>query len=195
MKRFRRLLMVVGILASSFAGGAVSHWVLSGTSPANAAAKSSTKETEESVRWTFAKPVFTRKLTVGEPKTVGSKIVDGKASGIIDGSGMKLYDSSGKARIRLESTSGNMALSDSGGRDRVKFGVIRGGDTGMALLDSSGRPRIQLDSRGLKLFNASGREVGNFGFQSDGSVGVSVADKSGKLRRIDLEKKDPAKTP
>ncbi len=183
MKRFKNYLMVVGILASSFAGGAVSHWVLSGTSQAEAAAKSRTQTTEDAMRWSFAKPVFTRKLTVGEPKT--------KASGTIDGSGMKLYDSSGRVRIRLESAGGKMALSDSGGKDRVTFGAIKGGDTGMALLDASGRPRIQLDSRGLKIFNASGKEVGSFGFQSDGTMGVSVADKSGKLKRIDIEKKDP----
>ena len=187
MGRFRKHLMVVGILASSFAGGAVSHWIMSETSHADAATKSSTNKNEEAMRWSFAKPVFTRKLTVGEPKT--------KASGTIDSAGMKLYDGSGKVRIRLESASGNMALSDGGGRDRVTFGVIKGGDTGMALLDASGRPRIQLDSRGLKIFNTSGEEVGNFGFQSDGTMGVSVADKSGKLKRIDTEKKDPAKTP
>jgi len=191
MKRFKNYLMVVGILASSFAGGAVSHWVLSGTSTAEAARKSSTKQTEDSVRWTFAKPVFTRKLTVGEPKTRGGKIVAGQASGIMDATGMKLYDASGKARIRLESASGSMTLSDGGGKDRVKFGVIKGGDTGMALLDRSGRPRIQLNSSGLKLFNASGKEVGSFGLQSDGTMGVSVADKSGKLKRIDIQKKDP----
>jgi len=187
MKRFKNYLMVAGILASSFAGGAVSHWLFSGTSRAEGTTKSRGRTHEDAMRWSFAKPVFTRKLTVGEPKS--------KASGTLDGSGMKLYDGSGKVRIRLESVSGNLALSDGGGKDRVKFGVLRGGDTGMALLDRSGRPRIQLDSRGLKLFNASGREVGNFGFQSDGSMGVSVADKSGKLKRIDLEKKDPAKTP
>ena len=187
MKRFKNYLMVVGILASSFSGGAVSHWILSGTSPAEAAAKSRTQTTEDAMRWSFAKPVFTRKLTVGEPKT--------KASGTIDGAGMKLYDSSGKVRIRLESAGGNMVLSDGGGKDRVKFGVIKGGDTGMALLDRSGRPRIQMDSQGLKIFNASGKEVGNFGFQSDGTMGVSVADKSGKLKRIDIEKEDPAKNP
>jgi hypothetical protein len=184
MKRIRRFLMVIGILASSFAGGAVSHWVLSSASRAEAAPQSR-KQNEEAMRWSFAKPVFTRKLTVGEPKT--------KASGIMDGSGMKLYDSSGKARIRLESKSGTFALSDSGGKDRVKFGTIRGGQTGMALLDSSGRPRIQLDPKGLKIFNSSGKEVGCFGFQSDGSVGVSVADKNGKLKRIDLEKEAPPK--
>lgn len=187
MKRFRKHLMVVGILASSFAGGAVSHWVLSGTSTAEAAAKSRTKQNEEAMRWSFAKPVFTRKLTVGEPKT--------KASGTIDDTGMKLYDTRGKVRIRLESATGNLALSDGEGKDRVKFGVIRGGQTGMALLDASGRPRVQLDPGGLKIFNASGSEVGSFGFQSDGSVGVSVADKSGKLRRIDIEKKKSDKTP
>ena len=183
MKRTRKLLMVVGILASSFTGGAVSHWVFSETSPAEAAAKTRTQKNEEAMRWSLAKPVFTRKLTVGEPKT--------KASGTIDGTGMKLYDSRGKVRIRLESAAGNMVLADGGGKDRVKFGVIKGGDTGMALLDASGRPRVQLDSRGLKIFNASGREVGVFGLQSDGSAGVSVADKSGKLKRIDVEKKDP----
>ena len=187
MKRTRRLLMVVGILASSFAGGAVSHWVLSGTSQAIAAPKTRIQKIEESMKWSLARPLFTRKLTVGEPKT--------KASGTIDGTGMKLYDASGKVRIRLENATGNLALSDSSGKDRVKFGVVRGGDIGMALLGTSGRPRIQLDSRGLKLFNSSGKEVGNFGFQSDGSVGVSVADKSGKLKRIDIETKDPAKTP
>ena len=186
MIRIRRLLMVVGILASSFAGGAVSHWVLSGTSQAEAA-KPRTKTTEDAMRWSLAKPVFTRKLTVGEPKS--------GASGTIDGAGMKLYDSRGKARIRLESASGNMALSDGGGKDRVKFGVIRGGQTGMALLDASGRPRVQLDPSGLKIFNSSGKEVGNFGFQSDGTMGVSVADKSGKPRRIDIEKKASDKTP
>jgi len=183
MRRFRKYLMIVGILASSFAGGAVSHWIMSETPQADAATKSRTRTTEDAMRWSFAKPVFTRKLTVGEPKT--------KASGTMDGTGMKLYDGSGKVRIRLESASGKMALSDGGGKDRVTFGVIKGGDTGMALLDGSGRRRIQLDSRGLKIFNASGKEVGSFGFQSDGTMGVSVADKSGKLKRIDIEKKDP----
>ncbi|MCP4376592.1 MAG: hypothetical protein GY794_10525 [bacterium] len=133
----------------------------------------------------MAKPIITRRLTVGEPKT--------KASGIMDGSGIKLYDSGGKVRISLGSASGTLTLADSSGKDRVKFGTVRGGQTGMALLDSSGRPRIQLDPKGLKIFNSSGKEVGCFGFQSDGSVGVSVADKSGKLKRIDLEKKDPPK--
>ena len=187
MKRFNRFLMVAGVLAASFAGGAFSHWVLSGTSEVHAAAKSSGRSNEDAMRWSFAKPVFTRKLTVGEPKS--------KTSAVLDGSGMKLYDPSGKARIRLESATGNMALLDSGGRDRVKFGVIRGGDTGIALLDSSGRQRVQLNSRGLKLFNASGKEVGSFGFQSDGTMGVSVAGRGGKLRRIDKEKKSTPKSP
>ena len=185
MNRFRKHLMVVGILASSFAGGAVSHWILSGASVAEAAPKTKTQKIEEALRWSFSKPLFTRRLTVGEPKT--------KASGTIDETGLKLYDSRGKVRIRLENSTGNMALSDSSGKDRVKLGVIRGGRTGMAVMDASGRVRVQLDSGGMKLFNASGQEVGNFGFQSDGSVGVSVADKSGKLKRIDIDKKDPAK--
>ena len=187
MKRFKRYMMVIGVLASSFAGGAVSHWVLSGTSQADAAAKSRTTQNEEAMRWSLARPLFTRKLTVGEPKT--------KASGTIDGTGMKLYDSSGKVRIRLENATGNLALSDSGGRDRVQFGVIKGGETGMALLDASGRQRVQLNSQGMKLFDSSGKEVGNFGFQSDGTMGVSVADKGGKLRRIDIEKKAADKNP
>ncbi len=193
MKRFKRYMMVIGVLASSFAGGAVSHWILSDTSQAHAARKTSTKETEDSVRWTFAKPVFTRKLTVGQPSTRGGKIVDGKAVGTIDGTGMKLYDSSGKTRVRLDSATGRMALADTGGKDRVKFGTVQGGDTGVMLMDSAGRRRIQLDSHGLKVYNASGRLVGNFGFQSDGSMGASVADKSGKLKRIDLEPKTEKK--
>lgn len=186
MKRFRKHLMVLGVLASSFAGGAVSHWILSGTSHADAAAPRK-RTNEDAIRWSFAKPVFTRKLTVGEPKS--------GTTGIMDGAGMKLYDTRGKVRIRMESATGNMALSDSGGKDRVKFGVIRGGRTGMALLDASGRLRVQLDSRGLKMFSPSGKEVGSFGFQSDGTMGVSVADKGGKLRRIDIEKKASDKTP
>ena len=144
MKRFKRYMMVIGVLASSFAGGAVSHWILSDTSQAHAARKTSTKETEDSVRWTFAKPVFTRKLTVGQPSTRGGKIVDGKAVGTIDGTGMKLYDSSGKTRVRLDSATGGMALADTGGKDRVKFGTVQGGDTGVMLMDSAGRRRIQL---------------------------------------------------
>jgi len=187
MKRFKGYMMVIGVLAASFLGGAVSRWIFPGTPQAVAASKSRTKEIEESMRWSFAKPVFTRKLTVGEPKT--------KASGTMDGTGMKLFDSSGKARIRLESGSGNLALADSGGKDRVKLGTVRGGDTGIALLDSSGRVRMQLDSKGMKIFSSSGKEVGRFGFQSDGSMGVSVADSTGKMKRIDLEKKDPPKTP
>jgi hypothetical protein len=179
-------MMVIGVLAASFAGGAVSRWVFPETQHADAASKRRTKEIEDSMRWSFAKPVFTRKLTVGEPKT--------KASGTIDGTGMKLYDASGKVRIRLESSSGNLALADRGGKDRVQLGTVRGGGTGIAVLDTAGRPRIQLDSKGIRLFSASGKEVGVFGFQSDGTVGVSVADKSGKLKRIDLEK-EPAKAP
>jgi len=235
MKRFRKHLMVVGILASSFAGGAVSHWVLSDTSQADAKVRSHAKEHSEVHLWTMTRPLITRRLTVGEPKTSRSKVIGGKITGVMDPAGMKLYDSSsrvrvrmegasgnlalsdnsgkarismqgtsgklalsdssGKARIRMEGASGNLALSDASGRDRVKFGVIKGGDTGMALLDSSGRPRVQLDSRGLKIFSSSGKEIGVFGLHKDGSMGLSVADKSGKLERIEIEKKDPAKTP
>ncbi|MCP4377342.1 MAG: hypothetical protein GY794_14340, partial [bacterium] len=146
MKRIRRFLMVIGILSSAFAGGAVSQWVLTSASRAEAAPKSRTKQAEEALRWSLAKPIITRRLTVGEPKT--------KASGIMDGSGIKLYDSGGKARISLGSASGTLTLADSSGKDRVKFGTVRGGQTGMALLDSSGRPRIQLDPKGLKIFNS-----------------------------------------
>jgi hypothetical protein len=184
MKQFKRYMMIIGVLAASFAGGAVSRWIFPETSQANAAAKTRTEKIEDSMRWSFAKPVFTRKLNVGEPKT--------GASATIDNSGMKLRDSGGKVRVRLESATGNMALADSGGKDRVKFGSTRGGDTGITLLGKSGRPRVQVDSSGLKIFNASGSVVGIFGFQSDGSMGVSVADKSGKLKRIDIEKKPDA---
>ena len=194
MTQFKRYMMIIGVLAASFAGGAVSHWVFSGTSQADAATKSSTSRNTNIRKWSRSETVFTRKVFVGEPQMSGSKMIGDKPSGVIDASGIKLYDSSGKARIRMESASGNIALSDSGGKDRVKFGTVKGGDTGMALLDRSGRPRIQLDSNGLKIFNASGKEVGNFGFQSDGTMGVSVADKSGKLKRIDIEKK-AVKTP
>jgi hypothetical protein len=183
MKQFKRYMMVIGVLAASFAGGAVSRWVFPVASQAQAAKKP--RSVEDALRWSFAKPVITRKLTVGDPK--------GGTSALVDSSGMKIFDSRGKVRIRMESASGNMAMSDSGGKDRVKFGTIKGGDTGVAVLDKSGRPRIQLDSSGLKIFNASGAEVGIFGFQSDGTMGVSVADKSGKLVRIDIDKQAATK--
>jgi len=183
MKRFNRYMMVIGILASSFAGGAVSHWVLNAAPEAHAASK---RTTEDALRWSLAKPVYTRKLTVGDPK--------GKTSALVDGTGMKLYSTSGKVRINLDSSTGGMTLADTGGRERVKFGTLRGGKTGVVLTDSSGRRRVQIDDRGLTIFSSSGSEVGSFGFQSDGSMGVSVADKSGKLKRIDQAPK-PAEKP
>jgi hypothetical protein len=137
------------------------------------------------LRWSLAKPVFTKKLNVGDPK--------GGTTGIMDFSGLKIFDTRGKSRIRMESSTGNMTLSDGSGKDRVKLGTVCRGDSGVVLLDSSGRQRIQLDTKGMKIFDASGKEVGSFGFQSDGTMGVSVADKSGKLRRIDIEKKAPVK--
>ena len=186
MKRFKRYVMVIGVLVSAFAGGAVSQWVMSSGSQAFAAPKSKERSKEDALRWSLAKPVFTRKLTVGEPKA--------KTSATMDGAGVKLFDSRGKVRIRLESTSGNMVLVDTSGKDRVKFGAVQGGQTGISLQDASGRQRIQLDPNGLKIFNTSGKEIGVFGIQSDGTMGLSVADKSGKLKRLDLDPK-PAKAP
>jgi hypothetical protein len=177
MKRFNSYMMVIGVLAASFAGGAASRWILPATPQAHAAPK--TRGVEDALRWSLSKPVYTRKLNVGDPK--------GGVTGLIDPTGMKLYGSNKKARIRLESGSGLLALADSGGKDRVKLGTVQGGDTGIALFDSSGRRRIQIDSGGLKIYSASDKLVGNFGFQSDGSMGASVADKTGKLKRIDLE--------
>jgi len=184
MKRFKSYMMVIGILAASFAGGAVSRWIFPTTPQAHAASK--TRSTEDALRWSLSKPVYTRKLNVGDPK--------GGVTALIDPSGMKLFGSGKKARVRLESSSGSLALADTGGKDRLKLGSTSSGGTGITLLDASGRRRVQIDADGLKIFNSSGREVGSFGFQSDGSVGASVADKSGKLKRIDKDP-EPAKAP
>jgi len=181
MKQFKKYMMVIGILAASFLGGAASRWVFPETQQAEAAKP---RSKEDALRWSLAKPLFTKKLTVGDPK--------GGTTGIMNFSGLTLFDTRGKSRVRVESSTGNMTLSDSGGKDRVKLGTVRSGDTGIALLDSSGRQRIQLDSKGMKIFDASGKEMGSFGFQSDGTMGVSVADKSGKLKRIDKDPKPVA---
>jgi len=168
--------MVIGMLAASFAGGAVAQWLSSGPSEALGVdpALLRKREAERNRRlWTNANPIFTRKLIVAESKT--------KTLGTIDNSGLKLYDSSGKTRVKLDSGAGNLVLLDSSGRERAKLG------TGFALQDSSGRTRVMLDHRGLTLYGASGKKMGVFGLQSNGSVGVSVMGKGGKLRQLDVE--------
>jgi DUF4097 and DUF4098 domain-containing protein YvlB len=86
-----------------------------------------------------------------------------------------LKDSSGKTRVQLLGSSGQLYLKDASGKNRVKLGS----NAFLTLRDSSGKKRVALGSGGLYLKNARGKDRVTL----KGATGdLILKDDSGKTR-------------
>ena len=132
----RNTLLIVGILAASFAGGAVSHWLLS-PSPAIAQAAD-----EEQAPQTVTAERF--QLVDSEGTVRALLHVDDSGSGLV------LHDTTGKARTAIgvnASGAPGVYIFDADGRPRAAM-ADGGGVFGVFISNAEGRLRTALADSG-----------------------------------------------
>lgn len=172
MNSTKRMLAGVCILTASFAGGGLSHWLLSAGEA--------------------------RAQEAGHPKYVRAKdlyIIDESTETVravinVSDDGTMVFnvrDKDGRSRFTLQSdrASGHpeLKLLDADGRTRVKLVTLSDGRPVMHLLGQSGRSAVQLsveDTPRIALTDKSGAVRADLSLDAGGSASLTIYDAGGK---------------
>ncbi|HDZ22392.1 hypothetical protein LCGC14_0204410 [marine sediment metagenome] len=172
MNNTRRMLAAVCILAASFAGGGLSHWLLSAGE-----ARAQEAGHPKYVRATDLYIVDKNTETVRSVINVSD---DGTMS-------FTVRDKNGRSRFTLESNraSGHpeLKLLDANGRTRAKLVTLSDGRPVMHLLGESGRSAVQLSVEGaprIALTDKSGAVRADLSLDAGGSASLTIYDAGGK---------------
>ena len=148
MRHKRNWLAVVGVLTASFAGGGLSHWLLSGGRSAYAQQAAGVK-TVRANRFILEDENGNERASLGVDK---------------DGPALILHDEKGNTRARLAVFKDALGLSllDENGKARAALGMTEEGrEPGLWLYDEKGQPRAALtalkDEPGLWLYDEKGQ--------------------------------------
>ncbi len=172
MNNTRRMLVAVCILAASFAGGGLSHWLLS---PGEAQAQEAGHP-----KYVRARDLYIIDESTDTVRAVINVSDDGTMA-------FNVRDKDGRSRFTLESNSASghpeLKLLDTDGRTRVKLVTLSDGRPVMHLLGQSGRSAVQLSVEAtprIALTDKSGAVRADLSLDSGGSASLTIYDAGGK---------------